>query len=53
VLDEQAIGNQAGRQPPLVEGPPIGLAERPDVAMQDAVATKDLAAGVAEGGRLA
>jgi hypothetical protein len=53
VLDQQPVGDQAGCQPALGEGPPIGLADRPDIAVQDAVATKDLAAGVAEGGRLA
>jgi hypothetical protein len=49
VLDQQAIGDQAGGQAALVEGQPIGLANSADLAMEDAVAAIDLAAGVSEG----
>jgi hypothetical protein len=53
VLDQQAIGDQAGGQASVGECPPIGLAKRADLAMQDAVTAIDLAAGIAEGSRLA
>jgi hypothetical protein len=48
VRDQQAIGDQAGGQAAVIERPPIGLANRPDLAMQDTIATEDLAAGIAE-----
>jgi hypothetical protein len=53
VLDQQPGVDQAGRQPAVVEGPPVGLADGLDLAMEDAVTAIDLAAGIAEGGRLA
>jgi len=53
VLDQQAVGDQAGGQAAVNERPPIGLANRPDLTMKNAVAPKDLAARIAEGGRLA
>jgi hypothetical protein len=53
VLDQEPIGDQAGGQAALVEGQPIGLADRVDLAVEDAVATVDLAAGISEGCRLA
>jgi hypothetical protein len=53
VLDQQAIGDQARGQASLGECPPIGLANRQDLAMEDTIAAIDLAAGIAEGSRLA
>jgi len=53
VLDQQVVGDQVGGQASVVECPPIGLANRPDLAMKDAIATEDLAARIAEGSRLA
>jgi hypothetical protein len=53
MVDQQPIGDQAGGQASLGEGAPIGLANRPDLAMEDPVAAIDLAAGVTEGSGLA
>ena len=51
--DQQAIGDQVGGQTSVGECPPIRLANRADLAMQDAVTAIDLAARIAEGSRLA
>jgi hypothetical protein len=52
VVDEEAIRDQGGRQPALVECSPVRLADRGDLAVEYAVASEDLAARIPEGRRV-
>jgi hypothetical protein len=52
VLDHQSIGNQRAGQAALVEGLPVSGTDRLDLAVENAVAPEDVAARVAERGRV-